>query len=300
MRAWSIIDWREHRYSKLRYSSRFSSTRLTILFQIRFLIAEWIYRLCSPINDTSCRDGRDNNEKWEGNSEKSERRNVCRSKLQRIYGSYLLINHNKAKRSNSEQYRDTKINLLMIESRKKKIRRDFSEIRVKNEENDRGNAQKEQEREKLQYILRNTEKVRDRKNMILIITWDCQPFSLHLRTRSPWIRSSTNKNQRYFAQLSQIVLPEYGLHQKTCGMRLLKDHRKSFAFKISQNVPNITDDDEWVIMLMSSVVLTEKDKDFLEIFTGEGKDRFVYRKWVLESKNEIFKSKDLMIQDMTK
>ncbi|PAV77925.1 hypothetical protein WR25_14012 isoform A [Diploscapter pachys] len=47
---------------------------------------------------------------------------------------------------------------------------------------------------------------------------------------------------------------------------------------ISQNVPNITDDDEWVIMLMSSVVLTEKDKDFLEIFTGEGKDRFVYRK----------------------
>ena len=137
---------------------------------------------------------------------------------------------------------------------------------------------KRSKKEKLQYILRIAEKVRDRTDMILIIAWNCEPFSLHLWIRSSWIRSSTNKNQRYFAQLSHVVLPEYGLHQETCGMKLLKDHLKSFAFKISQNVPNITDNDQWVIMLMSSIVLTEKDKDFLEIFTGEGKDRFVYRK----------------------
>ena len=39
---------------KLRYPSRFSSTRLTISLQTRFLIAAHEYhRLCSPINDTT-------------------------------------------------------------------------------------------------------------------------------------------------------------------------------------------------------------------------------------------------------
>lgn len=50
----TIMDWRERvDIQQLRYSSRFSSTRLAIsLVQTRFLIALMReYQLCSPTND---------------------------------------------------------------------------------------------------------------------------------------------------------------------------------------------------------------------------------------------------------